>query len=124
MALNGKQKRQLRGLGHHLEPVVQVGANGVTAGVIDATAQALKDHELIKVKFAEDDREGRAAAISLLSDGTGSEVAQTLGRTVLLYKARKKKSKIALVGAPKPPPELTEAPKKPTRPAPPRRPRR
>lgn len=96
VALNGKQRRQLRALGHHLEVVVQVGANGVTDGVVAAVQQALEDHELIKVKIAAD-REERATAIAALAQGTGSEVAQTLGRTVLLWKKRKKKSKIELV---------------------------
>lgn len=96
MPLNGKQRRQLRALGHHLNAVVLVGADGVTDGVIAATEQALADHELIKVKIAAD-RDERAAAIEQLVQGTGSEVAQTLGRTVLLWKKRKKKSKIDLV---------------------------
>ena len=39
----------------------------------------------------------RVAAIALLVAGTGSELAQTLGKTVLLFKQRKKKSKIQLV---------------------------
>ena len=97
MGLNGKQKRQLRALGHHLSPVVQVGSDGVTEGVIGAVSQALQDHELIKVKIADEDREGRALAVQKLSEGSGSEVAQTLGRTVLLFRQRKKNSKIALV---------------------------
>jgi len=94
--LNGKQRRQLRALGHHLSVVVQVGAEGVTDGVIAAAARALEDHELIKVKIAAD-REERAEAVEQLAKGTGSEVAQTLGRTVLLWKKRKQKSKIELV---------------------------
>jgi RNA-binding protein len=95
--LNGKQRRQLRALGHHLAVVVQVGADGVTDGVIAATVQALEDHELIKVKIAAE-REERAEAVEKLAAATKSEVAQTLGRTVLLWKKRPKKSKIELVG--------------------------
>lgn len=97
MPLNGKQKRQLRALGHHLTVVVQVGSDGVTDGVLGAADRALEDHELIKVKIAEEDREGRAEAVETLAAGTGSEVAQTLGRTVLLFRQRKKKPKIILV---------------------------
>lgn len=82
----------MRALGHHLSAVVQVGSSGVTAGVISATEQALATHELIKVKIAEE-REGRPAAIAALVEGTGAEVAQTIGRTVLLFKKKKKKSK-------------------------------
>ena len=49
------------------------------------------------MKIAEEDRDGRAASVLKLSQGTGSDVAQTLGRTVLLFKKKKKNSKIALV---------------------------
>lgn len=97
MGLNGKQKRQLRALGHHLSPVVQVGSDGVTEGVIGAVSQALQDHELIKVKIADEDRESRALAVKKLCEGSASQVAQTLGRTVLLFKQRKKDQKIKLV---------------------------
>ncbi len=97
MALNGKQKRQLRALGHHLGVVVQVGAEGVTEGLIGAVTQALKDHELIKVKLADEDRDSRAESIEKLANESASEVAQTLGRTVLLFKQRKKNPKITLV---------------------------
>ncbi len=97
MPLNGKQKRQLRALGHHLDVVVQVGANGVTPGVVKALAQALLDHELVKAKIADDDRESRLASVEALAQQTGSEVAQTLGKTVLFFKLRKKKPKIKLV---------------------------
>ncbi|MFO0599521.1 MAG: ribosome assembly RNA-binding protein YhbY [Myxococcaceae bacterium] len=97
MPLSGKQRRQLRSLGHHLQVIVQVGADGVTDGVISAVAQALKDHELIKVKIAGEDREGRDEAAEKLAGQTGSEIAQQLGRTVLLWKKRDKKSKIQLV---------------------------
>lgn len=97
MALNGKQKRQLRALGHNLSVVVQVGSDGVTEGVIGAVNQALKDHELIKVKIADEDRDSRAESVEKLATESQSEVAQTLGRTVLLFKQRKKNPKITLV---------------------------
>lgn len=95
MALTGKQKRKLRALGHHLPVVVQVGEAGVSEGVVKAVAQALEDHELVKIKIA-DEREGRAAAVAALAAQTGAEVAQTLGRTALLFKKRQEKSKIEL----------------------------
>jgi RNA-binding protein len=92
-ALTGKQKRKLRAMGHHLAPVVMVGAQGVTPAVISATAQALEDHELIKVKIAEGPEDRHEAAERLARD-THAELAQLLGRTALLFKKRKKDSKI------------------------------
>jgi RNA-binding protein len=95
MALSGKQKRSLRALGHHLSVVVQVGAEGVTAGVIAAVAQALNDHELVKVKIA-DEKEGRTSAVDEIAKATDSEVAQIMGRTALFFKQRSKNPKIKL----------------------------
>ncbi|WP_426757203.1 ribosome assembly RNA-binding protein YhbY [Myxococcus sp. Y35] len=92
MPLTGKQRRHLRALGHHLEPVVIVGQAGVTEGVIAAVEQALHDHELIKVKINEGP-ETRQEAAQRIAEGTQSDLAQLLGRTALLFKKRKKDSK-------------------------------
>jgi len=99
VTITGKQRRQLRALGHHLHAVVQVGGDGVTEGVLAATSQALEDHELIKVRIA-DEREGRQAAIDALAQGTRAEIAQVLGRTVLLFKRRKKNPELRFDGEP------------------------
>ncbi|MBI3185504.1 MAG: ribosome assembly RNA-binding protein YhbY [Myxococcales bacterium] len=95
MALTGKQRRKLRAMGHHLSPLVQVGQKGVTPEVVSAAAQALEDHELIKVKIAEGP-EDRGEAAEKLARQTGAELAQVLGRTALLFKKREKDSKIEL----------------------------
>ncbi len=92
MPLTGKQRRALRAMGHHLEPVVLVGQSGVTEGVVAAVEQALYDHELIKVKVHEGPEERQEAA-EKLSQGTGAELVQVLGRTVLLFKKRAEDSK-------------------------------
>jgi RNA-binding protein len=91
--VTGKQRRHLRALGHHLNPVVQVGHEGVSDALVKQTFEQLEAHELIKVKIGEGDRH---QAAELLAGKTGSEVAQVLGRTVLLYKRRKEKPEIEL----------------------------
>jgi RNA-binding protein len=96
MELNGKQRRHLRGLGHHLDPVVQVGNAGLTDGVVGAVEQALTDHELIKIRIGENAPEDRKAVSRLLAERTGSAEVQVLGRTVLLYRRHPEKPKIRL----------------------------
>jgi len=96
MSLDGKQRRKLRALGHHLAAVVQVGNDGVTAGVLAALEQALWDHELVKVKLASEDRGTRKEQADALASGSGAEVAQVLGRTVLLYKRNPDEPRIEL----------------------------
>ena len=95
MPLTGNQRRYLRALGHHLSPVVQVGRQGVTEGVIAALAQALNDHELVKVKLAQAVEERPEAAAGLAA-GTGAECVQILGRTLLVYLPRPEKPTIEL----------------------------
>jgi RNA-binding protein len=96
MALTGKQRRTLRALGHHLTALLHVGHQGVSPSLIAAVEQALHDHELVKVRVLETSPEPRADAAVALAAATGSEVAQVLGRTVLLYKPHPEKPKIRL----------------------------
>ena len=86
MSLTGKQRRHLRALGHELARVAQVGKGGVSAAVIAAVDRALADHELVKIKLLESLDVDREEAAGLLATGTRAEVAQVLGRTVLLYR--------------------------------------
>jgi RNA-binding protein len=85
--LTGKQRRHLRGLGHDLKPIVQVGKDGLDDGLIAAVEQALDDHELVKIKVGEAAQLDRHEAAEAIAHKTGSEVAQVLGNTVLLYRA-------------------------------------
>ena len=87
MPLDGKTRRKLRALGHHLDPVVLIGHQGVTDAVVAAVDQALHDHELVKVKVNESPTERHEASDSLAAQ-TGSEVAQVLGKTLLLFRQR------------------------------------
>ena len=48
--LSAQRQRQLRALGHHLNPIILVGDSGVSEGVVTETTRALEDHELIKIR--------------------------------------------------------------------------
>ncbi len=60
MTLSNKQKQYLKGLAHSLKPVVQLGNNGLTEGVLAEIDVAITHHELIKVKIPTDDKEEKA----------------------------------------------------------------
>jgi RNA-binding protein len=97
VALTSKQTRYLRSLAHHLKPVVQIGGRGLTVALIGATDDALEAHELIKVKLGDiDDRSEVRAAAGTLSEETGSDVVQTIGKTIVLFRQREKDSEIRL----------------------------
>ena len=85
--LTGKQVRFLRGLGHHLQPVVLIGREELSERLLASVEVALEDHELIKVKLQEGCLTDRREVASRLAEQTGAQVAQVLGRTILLYRA-------------------------------------
>ncbi len=75
---------------------MRVGKDGLTEGLVGALDIALETHELIKVRLLEavgGDRRGVSAA---LADAANAELVQVLGRTLLLYRARKEKPIITL----------------------------
>lgn len=93
--LTGKQVRFLRGLGHHLQPVVMIGKEALSGAVLASLEEALAVHELIKVRLQEGCMLDRREAATALAEKTGSAVAQVLGKTILLYR-RGEKPKINL----------------------------
>ena len=88
---SGELRRKLRAHGHALNPLVQIGKGGVTAGVLAQVAQALFDHELVKVRIGTECPLDRFAVADELAAQPGTRVVQILGRTVLVYKRHPKK---------------------------------
>jgi RNA-binding protein len=79
-------RKALRAAGHHLSPVVQVGKEGVTEAVLRQLDAQLLAHELVKVKVGTESPEDRFEAAGRLGEAAGAQVAQILGRTVLVYR--------------------------------------
>jgi RNA-binding protein len=96
MPLTGKQRRHLRALGHHLTALVQIGKEGLSDTLVAAADRALLDHELIKVKLGQNAEVELEAAAASLAERTGSEIAQILGKTILLYRPHPEAPVIAL----------------------------
>jgi len=94
--LNGKQRRHLRALGHHLDPLVQLGKNGLTPGALRTVDEALGHHELVKVKLLTECPEDRDDVAARMGADLKAHVAQIVGRTVLLYRRHPKKPVIKL----------------------------
>jgi len=96
MPLSEKQRKHLRRLAHPLNPVVMLGAAGLTDAVAAELERALGDHELVKVSARVADREARNAALAALASRTASELVQRVGHVGVFYRRRKELSKIVL----------------------------
>jgi RNA-binding protein len=81
-----KLRKALRGAGHHLSAVVQVGKEGVTDAVLAQLDEQLAAHELVKVRIGTESPEDRFEAAERLGAAAGAQIAQILGRTVLVYR--------------------------------------
>lgn len=86
MTLSTKQKQYLKGLAHHLNPVVMLGGNGLTEGVLAEIDNALNHHELIKVKIAGADRETKQLIIDAIIRETQAQEVQKIGHVLVLYR--------------------------------------
>ena len=94
--LTSKQKQYLRGLAHHLKPVIMVGEKGLTEAVCEETRRTLDHHELIKVKIAGSDRVQRQSDAAELCNRTGAQTVQIMGRIATLYLRNPEKARIKL----------------------------
>jgi RNA-binding protein len=85
--LKGFEKKYLRGLAHDLKPVVLIGKEGITGGIVRATDEGLCQHELIKIKFNEiKEKEQKGTLTEELVDQTGSALIGTIGHTAILFR--------------------------------------
>jgi len=94
MPLSKNQLKHLKTLTHNLKPVIMVGQNGVTENILKELEIALDFHELVKIKIAGEDKEGRAEMIKQLSSVASVEIVQKIGKTLTLYRKNKQKPKI------------------------------
>jgi RNA-binding protein len=101
----GDLRRKLRAHGHPLRAIVRVGKSGVTPGLLAQVAQALLDHELIKVKIEAECPVDRFAVGDELAAQPGTQVVQIVGRTVLVYKRHPQKPRFEGAASRPPSPE-------------------
>lgn len=94
--LTGKQKRFLRSKAHHLQPIFQIGKNGLTESVIVQIEEALEVKELIKVSILQNCGEDKKDIAEKLAAREGLEVAQTIGNILVLYKESTENKQIQL----------------------------
>ena len=73
-----------------------MGKAGITEGVVEATQDALRVHELIKVSLPAESSDQKKALSTVLSESTGSHIIQTIGHIVVLFRQRKDGSVFAL----------------------------
>lgn len=86
LTLTPAERKELRGQAHHLDPVVIVGGEGLSAAVLKEADAALKAHGLIKVRMFSDQREQRELALRQLSEALNAAAVQHIGKLLVLWR--------------------------------------
>ncbi len=96
LKLTGKQKRFLRAEAHHLNPIFQVGKDGVNDNMIKQIGEALERRELIKISILQNCMEDKDEVAESLADGTDAHIVQIIGNIIVLYKESENHKEILL----------------------------
>ena len=91
IVLERDRRLALRAAAHHLDPVVLLGANGLTEAVLKEIDRELTAHELIKVRVPTDDREEREAIFLEVAQKLGAARVQMIGKLLVLWRPSEEK---------------------------------
>ncbi|ARU04323.1 RNA-binding protein [Comamonas serinivorans] len=86
ITLSIAERKAHRAEAHHLDPVVMVGADGLTPAVLKEADGALNAHGLIKVRVFGDDRAAREAIYLRLCDELSAAPIQHIGKLLVLWR--------------------------------------
>jgi len=93
MSLKNRAKQNLIAKAHTLHPVIIIGNQGVSAGVIQETDRALFDHELIKIRIPSGDKAEKTAMAEELAEKLQAECLKMIGNILIFYRASHKNDK-------------------------------
>ena len=92
--LTPAQRKVHRAEAHHLDPVVLIGGDGLTAAVKKEVDAALKAHGLIKVRVFSDNRTAREAMLQTLTEELDAAPIQHIGKLLVLWRPLPEKVKV------------------------------
>ncbi len=86
LQLTPEQRKNLRSQAHHLDPVVMIGSDGLSAAVRKELDAALAAHGLIKVRVFSDSRETRESLLGEAAAALGAAPVQHIGKLLVLWR--------------------------------------
>lgn len=92
-----KQRAYLRSLANELEPMTQIGKNGISDNLIKVLNNALEAHELIKITVLENCELSAKEMMSELTEALPCEAVQVIGRKIVIYRQAHKKENRKIV---------------------------
>jgi RNA-binding protein len=87
LSLTQSEIRRLKARAQTLKALLKVGRQGLSPEFLGALDEALKHHELLKVKFEEFKADRRELA-ARLAEQTGSHLVTVVGHVAVLYRPK------------------------------------
>ncbi len=84
--LKGKQRSYLKSLANNIEPILQIGKNGLTEDVLKSMDEALEARELIKINLLNNSLlDTKETALEICSE-LDAEYVQSLGNKIVIFR--------------------------------------
>lgn len=94
--MTSKQRAYLKGLAMNMDAIINIGKSSLTPEMTQAVSEALEKRELIKLGVLKNCADAPKEIANTLAERTGSQVVQVIGKKIVLFKQKKKDSKIEL----------------------------
>ncbi|SDW66862.1 ribosome assembly RNA-binding protein YhbY [Nitrosomonas communis] len=86
LKLNSSQRRSLAARAHHINPIVMIGKDGLSAGVMSELDKGLSNHELIKIKILNGDRKARGLLLEEICQQLEAFPVNHIGKILVIYR--------------------------------------
>lgn len=84
--MTSKERAELKAQAMKLDSIFQIGKSSITPQQVEAIKDALKARELIKINVLKNCLDDPNELAILISERTGSQVVQVIGKKIVLYK--------------------------------------
>lgn len=92
LMISTKQRAFLRGLGNALDPVMQIGKEGISENVLTSVNLLLQARELVKIKVLKNNDDPVRETAEEIAKKLDAEVVQVIGNIFILYKKSTRKN--------------------------------
>ena len=94
--ITSKQRAYLRKLANTIDPIFQIGKDGISENFVKQISEALEARELIKIHILESSFLDARDTVNELSRLTQAEAVQAIGSKIVLYRESRNKKQIEL----------------------------
>lgn len=94
--ITGRQRSFLKSMANRIDPIFQVGKNGVTESFLRQVDDALEAREIVKIKVLNNSMLDAKEVGNEVAQKTRSEFVQSIGNKFVIYRESEENKKIEL----------------------------